>query len=112
MDLARRPERLAAALQIDQQLDGVDLGADGPLGLALRFEKQRRLAQVCESVLPVRSVGYTASLRRATLSLAAPRPSRRDKKSLALSQLELSSRGRNPKISIGGYKRIEVECPI
>ena len=32
-DLARGPGRLAAALQIDQQLDGVDLCADGPLWL-------------------------------------------------------------------------------
>jgi DNA-3-methyladenine glycosylase len=33
MDLARGPGRLAAALQIDQRLDGVDLCADGPLWL-------------------------------------------------------------------------------
>jgi DNA-3-methyladenine glycosylase len=32
-DLARGPGRLAAALQIDQRLDGVDLCADGPLWL-------------------------------------------------------------------------------
>jgi DNA-3-methyladenine glycosylase len=32
-DLARGPGRLAAALQIDQQLDGVDLCASGPLWL-------------------------------------------------------------------------------
>jgi DNA-3-methyladenine glycosylase len=32
-DLARGPERLAAALQIDQRLDGVDLCASGPLWL-------------------------------------------------------------------------------
>ena len=32
-DLARGPGRLAAALQIDKQLDGVDLCADGPLWL-------------------------------------------------------------------------------
>src|SRR5271170_7843013 len=33
LDLARGPGRLAAALQIDQRLDGVDLCADGPLWL-------------------------------------------------------------------------------
>lgn len=32
-DLARGPGRLAAALEIDQRLDGVDLCADGPLWL-------------------------------------------------------------------------------
>jgi DNA-3-methyladenine glycosylase len=32
-DLARGPGRLAAALQIDQRLDGVDLCASGPLWL-------------------------------------------------------------------------------
>ena len=32
-DLARGPGRLAAALQIDRRLDGVDLCADGPLWL-------------------------------------------------------------------------------
>ena len=37
-DLARGPGRLAAALQIDQRFDGVDLCADGPLwlGTAIR----------------------------------------------------------------------------
>jgi len=33
IDLARGPGRLAAALQIDRRLDGVDLCADGPLWL-------------------------------------------------------------------------------
>ena len=33
IDLARGPGRLAAALQIEQRLDGVDLCADGPLWL-------------------------------------------------------------------------------
>jgi len=32
-DLARGPGRLAAALEVDRQLDGVDLCARGPLGL-------------------------------------------------------------------------------
>jgi DNA-3-methyladenine glycosylase len=33
IDLARGPGRLAAALQIDERMDGVDLCADGPLWL-------------------------------------------------------------------------------
>jgi DNA-3-methyladenine glycosylase len=33
IDLARGPGRLAAALQIDKRLDGVDLCAEGPLWL-------------------------------------------------------------------------------
>jgi DNA-3-methyladenine glycosylase len=33
LDLARGPGRLAAALKIDQRLDGVDLCANGPLWL-------------------------------------------------------------------------------
>jgi DNA-3-methyladenine glycosylase len=42
VDLARGPGRLAAALQIDQRLDGVDLCADGPLwlGTAVRETAQ------------------------------------------------------------------------
>jgi DNA-3-methyladenine glycosylase len=42
IDLARGPGRLAAALQIDQRLDGVDLCADGPLwlGTAVRETTQ------------------------------------------------------------------------
>ena len=39
MDLARGPGRLAVALQIDQQLDGVDLCADGPLWLGSGVRK-------------------------------------------------------------------------
>jgi DNA-3-methyladenine glycosylase len=41
-DLARGPGRLAAALQIDKRLDGVDLCADGPLwlGTAIRETAQ------------------------------------------------------------------------
>jgi DNA-3-methyladenine glycosylase len=43
-DLARGPGRLAAALQIDQRFDGVDLCADGPLwlGTAVRETAQIR----------------------------------------------------------------------
>jgi DNA-3-methyladenine glycosylase len=39
MDLARGPGRLAAALQIDQRQDGVDLCADGPLWLGTAVRK-------------------------------------------------------------------------
>jgi DNA-3-methyladenine glycosylase len=39
IDLARGPGRLAAALQIDQRLDGVDLCADGPLWLGTPAQK-------------------------------------------------------------------------
>jgi DNA-3-methyladenine glycosylase len=39
MDLARGPGRLAVALQIDRQLDGVDLCADGPLWLGTAVRK-------------------------------------------------------------------------
>jgi DNA-3-methyladenine glycosylase len=38
-DLARGPGRLAAALQIDRRLDGVDLCADGPLWLGTAVRK-------------------------------------------------------------------------
>jgi DNA-3-methyladenine glycosylase len=38
-DLARGPGRLAVALQIDRQLDGVDLCADGPLWLGTAVRK-------------------------------------------------------------------------
>ena len=46
IDLARGPGRLAAALQIDKRLDGVDLCADGPLwlGTAVRETAQVRTA--------------------------------------------------------------------
>ncbi len=39
IDVARGPGRLAAALQIDQRLDGVDLCADGPLWLGTAVGK-------------------------------------------------------------------------
>ncbi|HTA56820.1 MAG TPA: DNA-3-methyladenine glycosylase, partial [Candidatus Baltobacteraceae bacterium] len=46
MDLARGPGRLAAALQIDKRLDGVDLCSDGPLwlGTAVRETAHVRTA--------------------------------------------------------------------
>lgn len=56
-DLARGPGRLAAALDIDKRLDGVDLCADGPLwlGTAVRETGQIRTA--------VR-IGITREMRR------------------------------------------------
>jgi DNA-3-methyladenine glycosylase len=46
LDLARGPGRLAAALQIDKRLDGIDLCADGPLwlGTSVREAAQIRAA--------------------------------------------------------------------
>lgn len=46
-DLARGPGRLAAALQIDQRLDGADLCANGPLWLGTAV---RETARVCTTV--------------------------------------------------------------
>ncbi|MGB9446900.1 MAG: DNA-3-methyladenine glycosylase [Candidatus Acidiferrum sp.] len=43
VDLARGPGRLAAALQIDRRLDGVDLCADGPLWLGTAVRKTTRI---------------------------------------------------------------------
>jgi DNA-3-methyladenine glycosylase len=43
MDLARGPGRLAAALQIDKRLDGVDLCADGPLWLGTGVRKTQHI---------------------------------------------------------------------
>jgi DNA-3-methyladenine glycosylase len=42
-DLARGPGRLAAALKIDRQLDGVDLCADGPLWLGTAVREAGRV---------------------------------------------------------------------
>lgn len=42
-DLARGPGRLAAALQIDKRLDGVDLCADGPLWLGTAVRGTARI---------------------------------------------------------------------
>jgi DNA-3-methyladenine glycosylase len=42
-DLARGPGRLAAALQIDKRLDGVDLCADGPLWLGIAVRETARI---------------------------------------------------------------------
>jgi DNA-3-methyladenine glycosylase len=43
-DLARGPGRLAAALQIDQRLDGVDLCASGPLWLGTAVRETARVS--------------------------------------------------------------------
>jgi DNA-3-methyladenine glycosylase len=42
-DLARGPGRLAAALQIDKRLDGVDLCANGPLWLGTAIRETARI---------------------------------------------------------------------
>jgi DNA-3-methyladenine glycosylase len=42
-DLARGPGRLAAALEIDERFDGVDLGADGPLWLGTSVRKTKHI---------------------------------------------------------------------
>ncbi|HET9401736.1 MAG TPA: DNA-3-methyladenine glycosylase [Candidatus Acidoferrales bacterium] len=42
-DLARGPGRLAASMQIDRHLDGVDLCADGPLWLGSAVRKTARI---------------------------------------------------------------------
>ncbi|MGH9574730.1 MAG: DNA-3-methyladenine glycosylase [Candidatus Acidiferrales bacterium] len=42
-NLARGPGRLAAALQIDRRLDGVDLCADGPLWLGASVREPARI---------------------------------------------------------------------
>src|SRR5580658_4103186 len=57
LNLARGPGRLAAALQIDRRLDGIDLCAEGPLwlGTAVRETSQIRTA--------VR-IGITREMRR------------------------------------------------
>jgi DNA-3-methyladenine glycosylase len=57
-DLARGPGRLAAALQIDRRLDGVDLCADGPLWLGAAV---RRTPHIGTSV----RIGITREVDRA-----------------------------------------------
>jgi DNA-3-methyladenine glycosylase len=44
IDLARGPGRLAAALQIDRRLDGVDLCADGPLWLGTAVRETAKVS--------------------------------------------------------------------
>jgi DNA-3-methyladenine glycosylase len=43
IDLARGPGRLAAALQVDERLDGLDLCIDGPLWLGTPLQKSARI---------------------------------------------------------------------
>ena len=78
-DLARGPGRLAAALQIDKRLDGVDLCADGPLWLGTAV---RKTARVSTSV----RIGITREvdrrlrfLRWAARSLAAQQGDKRSR---------------------------------
>jgi DNA-3-methyladenine glycosylase len=56
-DLARGPGRLAAALQIDRQLDGVDLCANGPLWLGTAIRETAHI------IMAVR-VGITREMDR------------------------------------------------
>jgi DNA-3-methyladenine glycosylase len=56
-DLARGPGRLAAALQIDKRLDGVDLCADGPLWLGTAV-------RVTGHVRTTVRIGITREVRR------------------------------------------------
>jgi DNA-3-methyladenine glycosylase len=56
-DLARGPGRLAAALEIDQRLDGVDLCANGPLWLGTAV---RETAQISTTV----RIGITREVDR------------------------------------------------
>jgi DNA-3-methyladenine glycosylase len=56
-DLARGPGRLAAALEIDRRLDGVDLCADGPLWLGTPI---RKTAHICTTV----RIGITREVDR------------------------------------------------
>jgi DNA-3-methyladenine glycosylase len=56
-DLARGPGRLAAALEIDQRLDGVDLCANGPLWLGTAV---RETAQISTTV----RIGITREVGR------------------------------------------------
>ena len=56
-DLARGPGRLAAALEIDRRLDGVDLCAEGPLWLGAAIRESAHIST------PVR-IGITREMDR------------------------------------------------
>jgi len=78
-DLARGPGRLAAALQIDRRLDGVDLCANGPLWLGTAV---RETAHIGTAV----RIGITRELGRLLRFFEAGSPfvsgpAQRDKKS-------------------------------
>ena len=45
IDLARGPGRLAAALQVDERLDGLDLCTDGPLWLGTPVQKSAHIGK-------------------------------------------------------------------
>jgi 3-methyladenine DNA glycosylase Mpg len=45
IDLARGPGRLAAALQVDERLDGLDLCTDGPLWLGTPVHKSAHIGK-------------------------------------------------------------------
>ncbi|HEX4164853.1 MAG TPA: DNA-3-methyladenine glycosylase [Bryobacteraceae bacterium] len=45
IDLARGPGRLAAALQVDERLDGLDLCTDGPLWLGTPVQKSEPIGK-------------------------------------------------------------------
>jgi DNA-3-methyladenine glycosylase len=57
IDLARGPGRLAAALQVDECLDGLDLCTEGPLWLGTPVQKS---ARICKSV----RIGITREVGR------------------------------------------------
>src|SRR3984885_6286804 len=52
IDLARGPGRLAAALQIDRRLDGVDLCAEGPLWLGTAVRETTRISATVRIGIP------------------------------------------------------------
>ena len=56
-DLARGPGRLAAALDIDERLDGIDLCADGPLWLGTAVRDTGRISTAVR-------IGITRDMRR------------------------------------------------
>jgi DNA-3-methyladenine glycosylase len=81
IDLARGPGRLAAALEIDKRLDGVDLCANSPLWLGTAVRETAHISTTVRIGI-TREVGrLLVFLKRAARSLAPPQ---RDKKSLGL----------------------------
>ncbi len=88
-DLARGPGRLAAALQIDRRLDGVDLCANGPLWLGTAV---RETAHISTTI----RIGITREVGRLLRFFEVGSPfvsgsSQRDKKSLGLPRLDSNS---------------------
>jgi DNA-3-methyladenine glycosylase len=85
-DLARGPGRLAAALEIDQRLDGVDLCANGPLWLGTAV---RETAHISATV----RIGITQEVGRLLRFIEAGSPfvsgpAQRDKKPSGLPSLD------------------------